>query len=273
MISDTEHQRRWRLVLGGEAEPSCGNLSGADLEMDQVLAALYATDSEGNLPSGRRGGMGQSAPKVARWLGDIRRYFPSSVVQVMQKDALDRLGMREMLLQPEMLEAVQPDVHLVANLISLSGIIPAKTKETARLVVRKVVDDLMRQLAEPMRTAVTGALNRAVRNRRPRLAEIDWNRTIRANLRHYQADYQTVVPESLIGFGRKSQKTQRNIILDKVRDVSMNQTLGQRLVGVGDLSVEALGESGNITLENVDRPRQVADAILDAMRQSRQSSR
>mgnify|MGYP000887876448 CR=1 FL=1 len=213
MISDTEHQRRWRLVLGGEAEPSCGNLSGADLEMDQVLAALYATDSEGNLPSGRRGGMGQSAPKVARWLGDIRRYFPSSVVQVMQKDALDRLGMREMLLQPEMLEAVQPDVHLVANLISLSGIIPAKTKETARLVVRKVVDDLMRQLAEPMRTAVTGALNRAVRNRRPRLAEIDWNRTIRANLRHYQADYQTVVPESLIGFGRKSQKTQRNIIL------------------------------------------------------------
>ncbi|MFN0102727.1 MAG: PH domain-containing protein [Bryobacteraceae bacterium] len=68
-------------------------------------------------------------------------------------------------------------------------------------------------------------------------------------------------------------KTQRNIILDKVRDVSMSQTLGQRLVGVGDLSVEALGESGNITLENVDRPRQVADAILEAMRQSRQTNR
>ncbi|MBL8236998.1 MAG: PH domain-containing protein [Bryobacterales bacterium] len=68
-------------------------------------------------------------------------------------------------------------------------------------------------------------------------------------------------------------KTQRNIILDKVRDVSMSQTLGQRLVGVGDLSVEALGESGNITLENVDRPRQIADAILEAMRQARQSSR
>ena len=68
-------------------------------------------------------------------------------------------------------------------------------------------------------------------------------------------------------------KTQRNIMLDKVRDVSMNQTLGQRLVGVGDLAVEALGESGNITLENVDRPRQAADAILAALRQSRQSNR
>lgn len=212
-VGPNERQRRWRLVLGGEANESCGGLTGEDIEMDEALAALYEPEGSGGLKGSRRGGTEKSAPRVARWLGDIRKYFPSSVVQVMQKDALDRLGMREMLLQPEMLEAVQPGVHLVANLLSLSGIIPAKTKETARMVVRKVVEELMRKLAEPMRTAVTGALNRAVRNRRPRLAEIDWNRTIRANLRHYQEDYKTVVPETLIGFGRKSQKTQRNIIL------------------------------------------------------------
>lgn len=211
-VDPAERQRRWRLVLGGEANESCGGLTGEDIDIDQALAALYEREGSGGLKQ-QRGGTEKSAPRVARWLGDIRKYFPSSVVKVMQKDALDRLGMREMLLQPEMLEAVQPDVHLVANIISLSGIIPAKTKETARMVVRKVVEELMRRLAEPMRTAVTGALNRAVRNRRPRLAEIDWNRTIRANLRHYQDDYQTVVPETLIGFGRKSHKTQRNIIL------------------------------------------------------------
>jgi len=131
----------------------------------------------------------------------------------MQKDALDRLGMRDMLLQPEMLEAVQPDVHLVASLISLASVIPEKTRETARMVVRRVVDDLQRRLAEPMRSAVSGALSRATRNRRPRLAEIDWNRTIKANLRHYQEEYKTIVPESLIGFGRKSQRSQRDIIL------------------------------------------------------------
>ncbi len=150
---------------------------------------------------------------MARWLGDIRRFFPSPVVQVMQKDAFDRLNLHSMLLQPEMLENVQPDVDLVATLVSLSGVIPEKTKETARLVVRKVVDELMKQLEEPMRSAVSGALNRAVRNRRPRHAEIDWNRTIRANLRHWQRDYQTIIPETLIGFGRKSQRVQREIIL------------------------------------------------------------
>jgi Mg-chelatase subunit ChlD len=150
---------------------------------------------------------------VARWLGDIRKYFPSSVVQVMQRDALERLHMRDMLLQPEMLRSVQPDVHLVANLMALSRVIPAGTRETARLVVRSVVDALMSKLEEPLRSAVSGALDRSQRNRRPRLAEVDWHRTIRANLRHWQPEYRTVVPQTLVGYGRKSRRPQREVVL------------------------------------------------------------
>jgi hypothetical protein len=97
--------------------------------------------------------------------------------------------------------------------MSLRGIIPAKTRDTARAVVNKVVAALMAKLEEPMRAAVSGALNRAERNRRPRHAEIDWNRTIRANLRHWQAEYQTIVPDQLIGYGRKARRTQREVIL------------------------------------------------------------
>lgn len=208
--NDEARARRWRLVLGEAAEDTCGaGLTADDTRIDQALAALYDADS----PAGLRGGSGASSPRVARWLGDIRQYFPSSVVQVMQKDAFERLDLKSMLFQPEMLEAVQPDVHLVATLMSLRGIIPAKTRETARLVVRKVVDALMKKLEEPMRSAVTGALNRAERNRRPRHAEIDWNRTIRANLRHWQEDYRSIIPETLIGYGRKARRTQREVIL------------------------------------------------------------
>jgi hypothetical protein len=201
-----EHLRRWRLILGGgEADGTgCGGLSAGDLAIDRALGALY--DSE------RTSGLGASSPNVARWLGDIRTYFPSSVVRVMQRDALERLNLRQMLLQPELLEAVEPDVHLVANLMSLSGVIPAKTKETARLVVRRVVDDLQRRLETPTRQAVLGSLNRAVRNRRPRHSEIDWHRTIRANLRHYQREQRTIVPETRIGYGRK-RSALREIVL------------------------------------------------------------
>jgi len=134
-------------------------------------------------------------------------------VQVMQRDALERLNMRDMLLQPEMLRSVQPDVHLVANLMALSRIIPAGTKETARMVVRGVVDALMKRLEEPLRSAISGALDRSQRNRRPRHAEIDWHRTIRANLKHWQPAYRTVVPETLLGYGRKARRPQREVVL------------------------------------------------------------
>jgi Mg-chelatase subunit ChlD len=205
VISDEEAAKRWRLILGGDQADGTGvSLSGAELSMDRALQALYDSD--------RRGGLGSSAPSVARWLGDIREYFPASVVQVMQRDAFERLDMKRMLMEPEMLEALQPDVHLIADLIALSGSIPAKTRETAREVVRRVVEELMRQLAEPTRQAVHGALNRSVRNRRPRHHDIDWPRTIRANLKHYQPSYQTIVPEVRIGYGRRRQ-SMRHIVL------------------------------------------------------------
>ena len=213
-LSQEDRLRRWRLVLGSEAATSCGALTGRAAELDQALAALYEADGPGGLQAReRRGGRGGSSPSVARWLGDIRKYFPSSVVQVLQRDAMERLNLRDMLLQPEMLESVQPDVHLVANLMALSHVIPAGTKDTARMVVRRVVDDLMKRLEDPMRSAVSGALNRSQRNRRPRHAEIDWNRTIRANLRHWQPDLRTVVPETLVGFGRKARRPQREVVL------------------------------------------------------------
>jgi hypothetical protein len=203
-----ERLRRWRLVLGGEdAEGTGFALSDRDQAIDRALQALY------DPPRGKKkGGLGASSPNVARWLGDVRTYFPSSVVRVMQQDALQRLDLKQMLLEPEMLQAVEPDVHLVATLLSLSGVIPNKTKDTARLVVRKVVEELTRKLANPLTQAVMGALNRAARNRRPKHNEIDWNRTIRANLRHYQPQYQTIVPETRIGYGRK-RSSLRDIVL------------------------------------------------------------
>jgi hypothetical protein len=207
-LQNEERLKRWRLVLGGDSADGTGvSLTGDDLAMDGALDQLY-----GNLDKSGHVGMGKSAPKVARWLGDIRKYFPTPVVQMLQKDALERLDLRQMLRQPELLKAIQPDVHMIANLLSLRSVLPPEARETAREVVRTVVDALQRKLAEPMRQAVSGSLDRSSRNRRPRHNEIDWNRTIRANLRHYQAKYRTVIPETRIGFGRRRQAL-REIVL------------------------------------------------------------
>jgi Mg-chelatase subunit ChlD len=211
MTSDSERIRRWRLMLGGDQADGTGlALNANDAAIDRCLSALY--DAPTDAGQKRRGGLGGSAPSVSRWLGDIRAFFPASVVRIMQQDAMDRLNLKQMLLEPELLQTIEPDVHLVADLLALSGIMPARTKETARMVVRKCVEELERKLAEPMRQAVAGALNRAIRNRRPRHREIDWNRTIRANLKNYQPEYKTIIPETRIGYGRK-RSALRDIIL------------------------------------------------------------
>jgi Mg-chelatase subunit ChlD len=217
-----EKLKRWRLVLGSETKEELPvNLSQLETGIDKTLEALYNTDN-------RRGGLGASSPNVARWLGDIREYFPNTVVKVMQQDALKRLNLTSMLLQPEMLEAVVPDVHLVANLMTLSRVIPEKTKDTARQVVRKVVEELMQKLAAPTQHAITGSLNRSTRSRRPRHNEIDWSSTIHKNLRHYQPEYKTIIPETRIGFGRK-----RKALKDIVLCIDQSGSMGSSVVYSG----------------------------------------
>ena len=204
---DAERARRWRLALGGD-EKSAG-LSARDLRLDRALAGLYNVGSGGGGGKGagcKRGGLGGSAPTVARWLGDIREFFPTSVVQVIQKDAFDRLGLKQMLLEPEFLATIEADVHLVADLISLRSVMPAKTMETAREVVAKVVRELMAKLEARTVETLRGALNKSKRTFRPRFSDIDWPRTIAKNLRHWQAEYNTVVPEQLVGCARQSRR-------------------------------------------------------------------
>ena len=220
-MSNEKDIRKWRLILGSDANDGTGfNLSGNDVLINNSLDALYDSD--------RKGGLGPSSPNVNRWLGDIRNFFPNTVVQVMQKDALTRLNLTQMLFEKEMLQDVEADVHLVATLMTLSRVIPDKTKDTARQVVRKVVDELMEKLRQPTQQAITGSLNKSVRNRRPKHNEINWHATIQKNLKHYQPEYKTIIPETRIGYGRK-----RSALKDVVLCLDQSGSMGSSVVYSG----------------------------------------
>ena len=221
MTTNDERQRRWRLVLGAAEEekegggaggqgsggkPEAGrSLSPRDAALDAALESLYG--------EARGGDLSQSMPDVARWLGDVRDAFPEPVVQLLQRDALARLSTRQLVEHPDLLAAVEPDAALAAQLLALRKVMPERTLDTARQVVAQVARDLVKRLDYPLRQAATGSLNRAGRRHRPRrLPEINWARTVQANLRHYQPAQQTVVPERLVGYGRR-QATLRDVIL------------------------------------------------------------
>lgn len=196
-MSESERMRRWSLAVGAEDEAHA--LPDHDRRLSAALGALY--DGQ---PGSRRGGFGASAPSVARWLGEIREFFPTRVVEVIQKDAFERLNLKTLLMEPEFLETLEPDIHLLADLMSLRAAVPEKTKDAARRVVAQVVEDLQRRLRHQTIETLRGALNRQKRTRRPRPGDIDWPRTLRANLRHYQPTHRTIVPETLVGFARRS---------------------------------------------------------------------
>ncbi|MFN2180069.1 MAG: VWA domain-containing protein, partial [Candidatus Promineifilaceae bacterium] len=217
MFDSEERYRRWRLVLGQEPageQSSSGEgdegqeggqgLSSEDQMLDKMLETLYGDGEEGDLSD--------SAPDIARWLGDIRGYFPDNIVHIMQRDALQRFKLRELLDQPELLAAIEPDVSLVADILALKKVMPVKTRETAREVVRQVVEDLREKLTYPLEQAIKGSLNKATRTRRPRYKEINWQRTIHKNLKHYQPAQETIIPETLIGYGRKRSSLKEVII-------------------------------------------------------------
>jgi Mg-chelatase subunit ChlD len=221
---------RWRLVLGGdEADGTKHQLSAEDKQLDDCLTALYDFDRKQKFDYQNekgKGGSEKSNPGVSRWLGDIRKYFPQSVVQVMQNDALKEPELKKKLMfEPEILEQATPDVSLVVTLMELGKLIPSKTKDTARKVVKQVVEELIQKLESKTIQAISGALSKSIKNRRPRHNEIDWHSTIKKNLKHYQAHYKTIIPETKIGYGRKSKRSLKDVVLCLDQSGSMGSSV------------------------------------------------
>lgn len=234
---DLEQIKRWRLILGQQAQESLAQMGGAggcelsadQLAMDEALAAIYDESSgDGEQPRSRTprsAGLGPSAPNLAKWLGDIRNYFKEDVVTVIQNDAIERKGLTQLLFEPEMLKNVEPNPQLVGTLMSLKGRIPERTKETARIVVRAVVEKIKRLLEQRIRQAVMGALNRNEHSPIPHAPSIDWKLTIRRNLKNFQPELRTIVPERVYFFSRAQRSNKWTVIVCMDQSGSMAESV------------------------------------------------
>ncbi|MDI4645571.1 VWA domain-containing protein [Cohnella hashimotonis] len=238
---DADQVKRWRLILGAAAEEKLEAAGGAagggarldeeSLLMDEALAAIYdgtSGEARGSGPgagtaggSAKAAGLGASAPRLAKWLGDVRSFFPSDIVSVIQADAVHRKGLTKLLFEPELLSQVKPDIGMVATLMSLRGQIPERTKETARTLVREVVDEIVRRLAQELTRAVTGSLNKRRHSPLPSLTGLDWDKTIRSNLKHYDIERRLLIPEKVYFFDRARKSKEWTVILDIDQSGSM----------------------------------------------------
>ncbi|WP_420800394.1 VWA domain-containing protein [Paenibacillus piscarius] len=273
---------RWRLILGQEAEDSLSAcsagggqlLSEEEMIMDAALEAIYnetgSSGADGSTGAGvsRRGsGSGRSAINLSKWLGDVRSLFPEDVVSVIQNDAMERKGWKQLLFEPELLAAVKPDIQLVGTLLALKGKIPEKTKETARMLVQALVDELVKLLETDIRRAVTGALNKRQHSPLPSLSGLDWKRTIERNLKHYDAERKIIIPERFFYFDRARRSKEWTVIVDIDQSGSMaSSVIWASVIGSIFASIPALSTRVvAFDTEVVDLTEQCANDPVDML--------
>ena len=222
--------RRWRLILGAETEQSFSGMGGAPLSqeellMDSALGAIYGGPGEGFGEPGRGAGKGPSSPLLSKWLGDLRSLFDPETVAVVQNDAIERKGLKQLLLEPELLDTLEPDLNLASTLLMLKDQIPKKSKEAARAFIRRIVEEINRMLENDVRRAVTAALNRRAHSPLPSAAAIDFPCTIRRNLQNYNPELKAVIPDRVWFFDRSSKVNRWHVILDIDQSGSMGQSI------------------------------------------------
>ncbi len=220
--------KRWRLILGSDSQKMMDSMGGTaamspdELLMDSALSQIYGNDSGGS--SSGTAGRGMSSPKLTKWLGDLRSLFAPMEIKIIQNDAIERKGLRQLLFEPEMLESLEPDISTGALLLMLKDQIPQKAKDNARMYIAKIVEDINRRLADDIKRSVTAALNRREHSPIPSAAALDYKLTIRRNLKNYNPELKTLLPEKFYFYERVSRSASRTVILDIDQSGSMGES-------------------------------------------------
>ncbi|MBO5353459.1 MAG: VWA domain-containing protein [Lachnospiraceae bacterium] len=234
-MDEKTQMQRWRLILGSESQNRFSGMGGESLQgefdlMDQALAAIYnrrESGGFGNGTPGAGGGHGPSNPQISKWLGDVRSLFDKELVTVIQGDAMSRCGLKQLLFEPELLENLEPDVGLASTILMLKEQIPKRSKDSVRAFIKKIVEEINKLLEQDIRRAVTASLNKRKHSPIPSAAAIDYKMTISRNLKNYNRELGTIVPEHFYFFDRTSTTAANKwtVILDIDQSGSMGESV------------------------------------------------
>lgn len=227
MMENTEILKRWRLILGEEADRQINTMGGAfelseeELLMDSALSLIYGDDSK---ESGKGAGHGVSSPRLTKWLGELRSLFDPMEIKIIQNDAIERKGLKQLLFEPEMLDGLEPDIQTASLLLMLKDQIPKKAKDNAREYIRKIVEDINRRLSDDIKRSVTSTLNKREHSPIPSASALDVKLTIRKNLKNYDPNLKLIIPEKFYFYEHAAKSASRTVILDIDQSGSMGES-------------------------------------------------
>lgn len=231
-MDNQSRMKRWRLILGEEGRSGFEEMGASSIEltkeeemMEQALAAIY---NKTGIFGGKKGaGKGPSNPAITRWLGDVRTLFDKDLIKIVQADAMERCGLKQLMFEPEILEEIEPDIHLATTIMLLKEQIPAKSKESVREFMKKIVAQINKLLESDLRRAVSSALNRRQHSPIPSAAALDFKTTIRRGIKNYHPEIGTIIPERYYFFDRSTHTaaSKYTVILDIDQSGSMGESV------------------------------------------------
>ena len=230
-MDTNDRLRRWRLILGSEAQKRMEgmgdgpDLSQEDLMMDTALDAIYNRDMKFGFGGGA--GKGASSPQISRWLGDVRTLFDKDIVKIIQSDAMERCGLKQLIFEPELLENIEPDMHMASMILTLKDQIPKKSKENAREFIRKIVEQINALLETDLKRAVTASINRKLHSPIPSASALDFQTTIRKGIKDYNTKLKKIIPQKYYFFERSATTAANKytVILDIDQSGSMGESV------------------------------------------------
>lgn len=230
-MDTNDRLRRWRLILGSEAQKRMEgmgdgpDLSQEDLMMDTALDAIYNRDMKFGFGGGA--GKGASSPQISRWLGDVRTLFDKDIVKIIQSDAMERCGLKQLIFEPELLENIEPDMHMASMILTLKDQIPKQSKENAREFIRKIVEQINALLETDLKRAVTASINRKLHSPIPSASALDFHTTIRKGIKDYNTKLKKIIPQKYYFFERSATTAANKytVILDIDQSGSMGESV------------------------------------------------
>jgi Mg-chelatase subunit ChlD len=232
-------QTRWRLVLGRFAEKRlAAPMSARAARMEAALDFLYSREYKGRgvRERGQAGSLDPSQISIPTWLGEVRELFPRETVEVIEKHALDRYGLTELVTDKETLEKLEPNMELLKTLLTFRGHLQGEVLNTVRRVIRQVVEELKRKLEMEVRRALSGQLNRFRHSPQKAAQNFDWRDTIRRNLKHYDVKRRQLVLQEPRFFARNTRLLPWQVVLCVDQSGSMADSVIHSAVMAGILA-------------------------------------
>jgi len=214
MTEELSTLERWRLILGNAAATSLGGLGADAAAMDAALAWLYDREPD-QARRGVRGGSGRGADlspsclDVPRWLDEVQRLFPKETIERIERDAVERYEILELVTNVEVLERIEPNAALLEAVLKTKHLMNEDVLAAARKIVKAVVEQLMEALAREIRSATRGAIDRRRRSLLKNSKNFDFRRTLKKNLGNYRPDERKLYLDQTFFFSRVRRHTER----------------------------------------------------------------